>query len=84
MPFPPFPNPNDGMLKVLIQEGMKAFKESDGDIRLTVLHVIVHAWMEGHIEGHTCPGCSHGQDEIAMAVRASLKTKRSPSKEKQS
>ena len=41
------------------------------DARTVVLHAAVHAWMEGHLEGHDCAGDEDepGDPNVRRALR---------------
>lgn len=58
MPSPPFPSPDDAVLRVIVGNAITAVESGETDVRGAILHAAVHAWYEGHIQGEdSCPGC---------------------------
>ena len=59
MPAGPFPNPDSLMLNQLLSDAFDALPaEARGpQTRQVILHAVVHAWMEGHIEGESFCRC---------------------------
>jgi hypothetical protein len=55
MPSPPFPSPDNDMLTYLMRRAM-AQLGAGASVRQVIVHLAVHAWMEGHVEGF-----DHGQ-----------------------
>ena len=59
MPAGPFPDPDSLMLNQLLSDAFDALPAEARDYRTrqVILHAVVHAWMEGHIEGETFCRC---------------------------
>lgn len=58
MPSPPFPSPDDAVLRLIVGNAVAAVESGETDVRGAILHAAVHAWYEGHIQGEdSCPGC---------------------------
>jgi hypothetical protein len=58
MPSPPFPSPDDPLLRVIVGNAVASFERGEVDVRGAILHAAVHGWYEGHVQGEdTCPGC---------------------------
>ena len=59
-PSPPFPDPDNEILRLIIDYALSAHEAGEVDVAGAVTHVAVHAWYEGHIQGEdACPGCQH-------------------------
>ena len=62
-PNPPFPATDNPMLVLLLTRA-RAQLEAGRDIDTVLLHLAVHAWFEGHIEGY-----DRGRREAAALTR---------------
>jgi hypothetical protein len=80
-PSPPFPDSADPptqasgrMLAHLVASTLEELRAGKITPEGAVVHVAVHAWYEGHIEGEdTCPGCDFRGDDPDFAVIAGLR-----------
>lgn len=52
MPDPPFPDPDNPMLKYLLEQAVQQLTTGDETINNVLTHLAVHAWYEGGIEGY--------------------------------
>jgi hypothetical protein len=60
LPSPPFPDPENAVLRVIIEHAVAAYQAGQVDVAGAVTHAAVHAWYEGHIQGEdACPGCDY-------------------------
>jgi hypothetical protein len=59
-PSPPFPDPDNEILRIIMERVMAAYEAGQVDVSGAVLDAAVHAWYEGHIQGEdACPGCNY-------------------------
>lgn len=59
MPMPPFPDPDDALLRVIIESTWEHYTSGALDVRGAILHAAVHGWLEGHLQGEECEqGCT--------------------------
>lgn len=70
MPAPPYPNPQDGILKLIVTRAYEELERGE-EPKDVLLNAVVHAWMEGHLEGHDCAGDEeeHGDSGVRRALR---------------
>jgi hypothetical protein len=58
MPSPPFPSPDNGVLRVVVGNAIASVRNGEASVEEAILHAAVHGWYEGHIQGEdACPGC---------------------------
>lgn len=70
MPMPPFPTVDNEIMKLIWANAMHAFESGETDVAGAIQHAVVHAWMEGHLEGETCKNqCA---EKAAQALSAQL------------
>ena len=63
MPSPPFPEPNNPVLRLIVHNAISAMRSGESTAEAAILHAAVHGWYEGHIEGEDrCPGCDFRGD----------------------
>lgn len=73
MPSPPFPDPNDAALRVVIAGAVEAVRSGEASVEEAIVHAAVHGWYEGHIEGEdACPGCDYRGQLPKGAPRGSI------------
>jgi hypothetical protein len=59
-PSPPFPDPDNALLRIIIERAVTEYESGQVEVSGAVLYAAVHAWYEGHIQGEdACPGCNH-------------------------
>jgi hypothetical protein len=54
MPSPPFPSPNDALLKLIVERAIADYRSGEATAEAAILHAAVHGWLEGHLEGEQC------------------------------
>jgi hypothetical protein len=58
MPSPPFPQPDNEVLRLIVNNAFSALRSGESTAEEAILHAAVHGWYEGHIQGEDqCPGC---------------------------
>ncbi|MFJ8853623.1 hypothetical protein [Streptomyces sp. NPDC102437] len=58
MPSPPFPSSDNAVLQVVVGNAIASVRDGEASVEEAILHVTVHGWNEGHIQGEDeCPGC---------------------------
>ncbi|WP_329348932.1 hypothetical protein OG226_12230 [Streptomyces sp. NBC_01261] len=58
MPSPPFPSPDNGVLRVVVGNAIASVRNGEASVEEAILHAAVLGWYEGHIQGEdACPGC---------------------------
>ncbi|WP_198358206.1 hypothetical protein [Streptomyces fildesensis] len=63
MPSPPFPSPDEAVLRVIVANAIASVENGEANWREAVLHAAAHGWYEGHIQGENeCPGCDFRGD----------------------
>lgn len=71
MPSPPFPDRDNTVLKLIINNAISAMRSGEATAEAAILHAAVHGWYEGHIEGEDkCPGCDFRGDLPKGATRS--------------
>lgn len=59
-PSPPFPDPDNEILRIIIERAVRAYEDRQVDASGAIIHAAVHAWYEGHIQGEdACSGCEY-------------------------
>jgi hypothetical protein len=68
---PPFPAWDSKVLEVIL-DNARANLDEGMDQRAVIAEAVALAWMEGHLEGHDCPGDEHepGNAQLRRALRA--------------
>jgi hypothetical protein len=57
---PPFPDPDSEILKLVVNNSIRIYREGELTAEEAILHAAVHGWYEGHIQGEdSCPGCDY-------------------------
>jgi hypothetical protein len=63
MPSPPFPDPDSEVLKLIVNNAIKAMRSGEATAEAAILHAAVHGWYEGHVQGEdACQGCDFRGD----------------------
>lgn len=63
MPSPPFPDPDNTLLRLIVDNAIAAMRSGEASAEGAILHAAVHGWYEGHIEGEDkCSGCDFRGD----------------------
>jgi hypothetical protein len=58
MPSPPFPDRDNTVLKMIVNNAISAMRSGEATAEAAILRAAVHGWYEGHIEGEDkWPGC---------------------------
>src|SRR5713101_6922934 len=58
LPTPPFPAPDNAILRRIIDAARASHTAGTLDLAGAITRAAIHAWFEGHIQGEdACPGC---------------------------
>lgn len=50
LPMPPFPHPENPIFGMLLKQAV-ARLQAGASVKVVIIHIASHAWMEGHVEG---------------------------------
>lgn len=58
-PTPPFPDPDDPALRVVVQNTVRMLREGEIEAEAAILYAAVHGWYEGHLFAVDGPASPH-------------------------